>query len=435
MNIPYTLAKVKTSKLLRGFVATMLGSGTSKVILMLATFLFANTLSKNDFGEFSFVRNTLNTILCMCALNFTSLCTKFTVESKENDDAVKRLFWLFVFSVVICTITGTFLLFAPDNILLNIFTTHTIIDSFRIIGLLLPVFILQPLIEGILRGLMKFKLIGILQTASAIFFVGAVYAGIKLNGVVGALLGIITYYLLYAIVCIIVITIIKPIPDFYNRAKGAGKEKNVLSKMILPIFLMSFFEAPVLWIAQVLLARYESMESVGSMTAIMQIKNLTILIPTYFVGTFLAFASEMNAKKQFGAYFNKFRQFGLLFTLVGVVLFIMFSAFSKPLLGLYGESYVNDWPAMIVSNIGIPVIMLICLYRIDLVIREHQSLLLYISVVWNLLWLGSLYMLLESGVVPLMAFFVSQLVGWLSNLLLFFIVYKRDKRELLNAKL
>ena len=49
---------MEKSKLIKGFIVTILGSGSSKIILVLATFICSNLLGKMEFGELSFVRNT-----------------------------------------------------------------------------------------------------------------------------------------------------------------------------------------------------------------------------------------------------------------------------------------------------------------------------------------------------------------------------------------
>lgn len=63
-------SKFENSQLFSSFIFTLGGSGISKLLLIVATFYCSNTLSELEFGEFSFVRNTLNMILCICALNF-----------------------------------------------------------------------------------------------------------------------------------------------------------------------------------------------------------------------------------------------------------------------------------------------------------------------------------------------------------------------------
>ena len=75
---------IEKSNLFKGFIVTILGSGSSKIILVLATFICSNLLGKMEFGELSFVRNTLNMILCICALNFSALCTKLTTAFVQN---------------------------------------------------------------------------------------------------------------------------------------------------------------------------------------------------------------------------------------------------------------------------------------------------------------------------------------------------------------
>ena len=294
------------SKLFRGFAATLLGSGVSKVILVLATFVCSNLLGKMEFGELSFVRNTLNMILCICALNFTTLCTKFTTEAKSSIESLHRLVLLFVFSIGVCVIVGVFLVFAPESLLLKILSTVTIVKYFKIVGTLLPLFILQPLIEGVFRGLKQFKLIGILQIASSLFYLGVVYFGIVWNGLNGALIGVMLYFALYSVVSILILCLNIPIKKTVSLTKGFWAEKVSIRTMILPIFFMSFIDAPVMWVSQVILSKSGSMESIGSMTAMLQIRILAMLIPSYFTSTYIAFAGDLNAQKQYNAYYGQF---------------------------------------------------------------------------------------------------------------------------------
>lgn len=424
--------RINNSRLLKGFVATIFGSGASKVILVLATFLSSNLLGKMEFGELSFVRNTLNMILCICALNFSALCTKFTTEAKTSTVSLHRLFLLFIFSLFVCLTIGLFLIIAPEKFLLSLLSTNTVVSFFKIIGVLLPLFMLQPLIEGVLRGLTKFKLIGILQTASSSFYLVAVFAGIKLNGLNGALIAVITYYALYSVVSVAILRQQYHLINYIPKLKGFWNERNAINKMILPIFLMSFIDAPIMWIAQVILSKSGSMESVGGMTAMMQIRNLAMLIPSYFSNTYIAFAGELNSQKRYYDYYQQYQKIASIYLLIGIGLFAIFSIFSKPILSLYGHDFVEDWPAMIISNFGIPLTMLISLFRIDLLLKDHQQYLLYISIVWNAVWLITLYVLIHIGVNPLYSFFISQNIGAVVFILGLYIVYKKDKNYYLQ---
>lgn len=428
LSIEKIRLRINNSKLIKGFVATILGSGASKVILVLATFLCSNLLGKMEFGELSFVRNTLNMILCICALNFSALCTKFTTEAKTSLVSLHRLFLLFVFSLLVCLVIGVFIIVAPEEFLLTLLSTETVVGFFKIVGALLPLFMLQPLVEGVLRGLKKFKLIGILQTVSSVFYLVVVFIGIELGGLNGALIGVITYYALYSVVSILVLQYKHNLISHFTKLKGVWNEKNAIYQMILPLFLMSFIDAPVMWSAQVILSKSGSMESVGSMTAMMQIRNLAMLIPSYFSNTYIAFAGELNSQKRYTDYYRQYHKIVRIYLLIGLGLFILFSIFSQPILFLYGRDFVGDWPAMILSNIGIPLTMLIGLFRIDLLLKDHQRYLLYISIAWNAIWLISLYGLNDIGVNPLYSFFISQNIGAVVCILGLFMVYNADKK-------
>ena len=428
LSIEKIRLRINNSKLIKGFVATILGSGASKVILVLATFLCSNLLGKMEFGELSFVRNTLNMILCICALNFSALCTKFTTEAKTSLVSLHRLFLLFVFSLLVCLVIGVFIIVAPEEFLLTLLSTETVVGFFKIVGALLPLFMLQPLVEGVLRGLKKFKLIGILQTVSSVFYLVVVFIGIELGGLNGALIGVITYYALYSVVSILVLQYKHHLTSHFTKLKGVWNEKNAIYQMILPLFLMSFIDAPVMWAAQVILSKSGSMESVGSMTAMMQIRNLAMLIPSYFSNTYIAFAGELNSQKRYTDYYRQYHKIVRIYLLIGLGLFVLFSIFSQPILFLYGRDFVGDWPAMILSNIGIPLTMLIGLFRIDLLLKDHQRHLLYISIAWNAIWLISLYGLNDIGINPLYSFFISQNIGAVVCILGLFMVYNADKK-------
>lgn len=432
LSIPSLRDRMNSSNLFRSFLATVAGSGVSKIILVIATFVCSNMLGKMEFGELSFVRNTLNMILCICALNFSALCTKFTTEAKTSVVSLHRLFLLFAFSFTICIVIGGVLIITPEKILLSLLSTDTVVKFFKIIGVLLPIFMLQPLIEGVLRGLKKFKLIGILQTTSSVFYLGVVSLGILLGGLNGALIGVISYYALYSIVSLSILQYKYHISNRIHQITSAWQEKGALYTMVIPLFLMSFIDAPVMWVAQVILSKSGSMESIGSMTAMMQIRTLAMLIPSYFSNTYIAFAGELNSEKRYGDYYRQFAKITRLYLYIGIGMLLVFSAGAYPILFLYGRHFVGDWPAMIVSNFGIPLTMLIGLFRIDLLLKDHQQYLLYISITWNAVWLISLYVMNLCSVDPLHSFFFSQNIGAIVFLLGLYMVYKNDKNKLLK---
>lgn len=425
--------RLLSSKLVKGTIMTMLGSGVSKGLLIIATFCCARLLTKAEFGEFSFIRNTLITILSICAVRFGSLCTKFTVEAIECQQSKARLFLLLIFSFVVSAILGFLLVFLPQSLLLSIFDNDQTIFYFRIVGLFLPSFMIQPLVECILRGMMEFKRISILQVSMSVLFFVFTIVGIHIYNLIGAFIGLILYYLVYSILSVFFMvkhrTFVKSILDF-NEAK---KEKIVICTMILPTFVTSFVDAPIYWISQVLMARVSNMEMVGSLSAVIQLRNVAFIIPSFFFSTFMAFAGKMYASNQIYKYYSQFKKLIFIFVLVGLAISIILSVFAYPCLSLYGKNYVNDVQPLYIANISIPFFLLVSLLHIHMVVHERQRLMLAITVGCEIIHLVCFVVLLHTDIVPVTSYFISQMALIVIKFSLYFCCFSKDRVNQLNT--
>lgn len=428
----FCINKFSESPILRAFLTTSVGSGVSKVILVMATFYCARLLTKEDFGTFSFVRNTLNTILCVCALNYIGLCTKFTSELAYIPAARVRLAILISFSLIICALFGAGLFLLPTSVMTNLLGGETIIPYFRLIGILLPLLMVQPLIEGILRGKQKFKTIGIMQIVSSLFFLILIIFGVYIHGMPGAIIGMLIYYVLYSVYSLIVLNRIVSIKYYFVEAfTGWRSELAIIHRMILPVFLLSFIEAPINWWAQLLLTQYDSYEAIGSMTAIMQIRNVVILIPAYFLNAFTSFASSLNANNNHSEYFKKFRKAMSWFLIGSSLVAILFICCNKILLGLYGPEYSTDSTPFAIAIIAMPLYILSSLLKVNLLIREHQQTMLCMSILGSFLFISALYAFLSANMSSVSAYFIAQFLQFSMTLIWCMRIYIKDKRTLL----
>lgn len=410
MQIKNVIKKLSHSPLAKGFGITLLGSGASKAILMLATFLFTHLLSKEDFGSFSFIRNTLNVIFCISALNFVGLVTKFTAEAQYKQECKPRIVLLFVFSLLICLLIGLGLLALPESTLNSIVGINSLNGYFRVVGLLLPMFMLQPLIEGVFRGMKLFKLIGALQTSTAVVFVIAIGLGAYLFGIDGAITGLLTYYFIYALISIWICFKKLPLKNVFKNIciEKLKSQSFILWVMVLPVFILSFIEAPINWWAQVLMAKYDTIGAVGSMSAILQIRNLLIIIPNYFFSTFTTFQATLNAQNNQSRYFVNLKKVFWWSLALGFISTAIISLFGSPLLGLYGNEYKADLNGLYIAMISFPFMLTIGLLRSNLLIKEHQRLMLVTSIAASFIQIGLMYCLLPIGVNPVMAYFGGQ---------------------------
>ena len=402
---------MKKSEVFSALLVTVLGSGLSKLILVGVTFYCTNMLSKEGFGELSFVRNTLQMILCLCVANFINLCTKYVAELFTQQRSGSKLLLLFFFSLSICVLFSILMNVLSDSQILSFVHSVNLIYFFRVIGLLLPLFMLQPLIEGVFRGLKEFKTIGVLQVLTSLFFVLCVILGIKISSTKGAIIGVLLYYAFYSIVSLLVlsrkINIFSSIRKYYN---GIYKEFSTLYKVILPVFLLSFIDAPINWWAQVYMSRIEGMESIASMTVILQIRNMVLLLPTYYFSTLTTFVARQNAEGNQIAYYSKFNKsirLLLLFSISGVLLLQIFDHF---ILNLFGTEYTNEIWGYFISNLAIPFLVIANLLKVDLVVREFQRFLLLSSLISSAMFIFTLYFFVYIGYSTVDSYFIGQFV-------------------------
>lgn len=424
---------ISKSPLVKGFVITLLGSGVSKAILMLATFIFTRLLSKEDFGSFSFIRNTLNIILCVCALNYVGLVTKYTAELEYKTEAKVCIALVFIFSLIICFILGFVLVCLPENLMNSIVGDTSLISYFRAVGLLLHLFIFQPLIEGVLRGGKHFKLIGTLQILTACLFVLFVVIGILFDGVGGAVVGLLLYYFIYAVLSISVFmkktTLLATIKLKDVDWKSFKSESTIIWTVILPVFVLSFVEAPVNWWSQVLMTRYDTVASVGSMSAILQIRNLLIIVPNYFFSTFTTFQASLNAQGNQKKYFDNLWKIFWYCLLVGVIGSLLFALIGDFVLGLYGSCYKSDIDAFYVAMTAFPMLITISLMKSNLLIKEHQMFMLMVSIISSVFQLSTMYVLLPYGYNSVIVYFWGQIAYCAISFVSYVCCCIRDKEK------
>ena len=270
---------------------------------------------------------------------------------------------------------------------------------------------LQPLIEGVFRGMKLFKLIGILQTSTAVIFVIAIGSGAYLYGIDGAVTGLLTYYFFYALISIWICFKKLPVKNILGNLsiEKLKSQSAILWVMILPVFVLSFVEAPINWWAQVLMAKYDTIGAVGSMSAILQIRNLLIIIPNYFFSTFTTFQATLNAQDNQSKYFMNLRKVFWTSLILGILSTAILSLFGSQLLGLYGNEYKADLNGFYVAMVSFPFMMTVSLLRSNLLIKEHQRLMLVTSIIASFIQIGLMYWLLPVGVNPVMAYFWGQL--------------------------
>ena len=423
---------IKNSELIKGFFSSTIWGGLSKAIAVLITMYCSNKLSQEGFGEYSFIRNTLDMILVICATNFSTLAVKFAAESIKNEDSLKRLILLFEFTLFISVIACIIILAIPQSLLESYTGGHKVAYFMRVVGLCMPVFIVQPLISAVFRGYKRFNLVGIYETCNIVLYFGLIITGIHFYDYQGAIWALIVYYLFYSVSGIIALWYFNKKNHYIKKVGGIKEQKQSLYKMILPIFLMSFVEAPLLWMAQAEIGRRESYALVGSLSVILTIRYMIQIIPTYFYQSFIPHVTTLNSDSNYQEYFRKFKQVAKVLLLLFLALIPLLLFFGEFLLSIFNKTYTNSYSPYVISILIMPLLLYSTLFKLNLMILEHQVGMLWMTIISSICFLLFFYLFGFIGVNMLYAFFYAQAVQFGYQLLYSLKVFYSDQRLCLH---
>lgn len=416
---------------MRGFVSTTIWGGISKLIMLGVTFYCSNFLTKEGFGEYGFVKNTLNLLMLICAANFSSLSSKFAAESMQSKQSLKRLILLMSFMVSVSLIIAIVALVMPERVVQSFTGGNNVARFVKVLGLLLPLFIIQPIMASMFRGYKQFNMVGIYETVVAVLFFGMIVVGIHYWDYVGAIYAILLYYTMNSVVGVIVLWKYNKKSHYITKVDELKSECSVIWTMILPVFLISFIEAPLTWLAQAEMGRRATYAMVGSLSVISSIRFIIQVLPTYFYHAFIPHATLLFANNNHREYFKKYQQVARIFLYMLIVLIPLLVIFGRFLLGLYNKIYVDQYPSFLISLISIPLMLYFNLYRTNMIIREHQRLILWLTIFSSLAFIGFFYLFIFIGINVLDSFLYAQAIQCGIQLLIGYISYNKDKKMVL----
>lgn len=421
--------RIKGSAIIKGFASTTIWSTLAKALSILVTLYCTNTLSQEEFGEFGYLKNTLELILVICAGNFTSLGIKFAAESITTKKSLKRLYYLVLFTLSVSIFVSIVTLIMPTAVMNGYFGNEIVVHYIRIIALLLPVFIIQPLISAILRGYKEFNKVGVYEVSVGLFFLLSVIVGVIFWGRDGAIYGLLLYHTVSSISGIVILYIYNKKYGYITRVVELKSEWKCITKMILPVFVMSFIDVPLQWYAQTEIARLGTYALVGSMTVIVQVRYVVQILPSFFYSSFTPFISIMYAEGNNDEYFRKFTQLSKVLLLLSLVLIPVLIFGGKLLLRLFNEVYVANFDAYAIAILAVPLHLFCAFYKLNMMVREHQTSIMVMTIIGGVLFLTFLYGFHYLGVNILIAFFLAEAVQYTFQVLFGHFIYAKDKRK------
>ena len=339
------------SRLARGVFWSMVGTVISSGLMLVASVVVARLLGKTGYGELEMIKSTVGMLGVFAGLALGLTATKHVAECRQNDrERAGRILGL---SSLMAFFSGGLmslglLFFAPWLAEHTINAPHLVVPL-RIGAIILFISALNGAQTGALAGFEAFKTI-----AKVNLLVGLISFPIMLAGAYwGRLQGVVcsiaiclcfNWYFNHVALCQEAAR-----SGIQPTLKECGAEWSILWRFSLPAVLSGALIGPVNWVCGALLVNQPGGYSeMGVFSVANQWYHILLFLPNVLGSVVLPVLSEQLGQRKTGQS-NKTLVVAIKVNLVVIAPIAIIASFASPfIMNLYGRSFSDGWPTLIV---------------------------------------------------------------------------------------
>lgn len=341
-------------RLARNVAWSSSGVVSSQVITLLAYMFLARFIGKENFGQFTIIQSTANTVAAFAGLGFGVTATKYIAEFRErNPGQAASIFAL----IMVITILWTALLaivvwvMAPE-IATEVLKRGELVSSVRVGAALLFFTAIMNVQNGALAGFESFDAVAKTSMLRGFLILPFLLVGAALGGVRGSLLG---FAAATALVCVINGELLRRRCDLHSMVlslRGSFSGLRLLAAFSIPAFLANIVPAPCLSLAQMLLIRQPGgYGDLAVFTAAFQLRAGIILLPALLSQPLIPMMANLSSGKGSSrSHLLRATCAATLFVAVGLAGIVCI--FQRFLMTAYGHSFANNSLAVILLAIS-----------------------------------------------------------------------------------
>ena len=327
---------------------SMTGTALGKFLVLVAGIICARILGKEIFGEFGMVRSTVGIFIVLGSAGIGITATRFISLYRATDQShsysIYRLSLLFAFcSGIILTVCLMPMAKTISEVILH--SPH-LSTAIQIAALILFASILNATLNGVLTGLEDFKSIAIntfigSSIESILMVLGAWYYGLH-GAIIGFGLGIVAQYIANHI------AIRKDFKKYCITSTShiERKDYSLIYSYCIPATLSALTVAPAFFIIRAMVVRATGYGELAIFEAADQWKVIILFIPTAVSQIVLPILSSTTDGEKFSkALLANITLIGV----VSVVVAVIISILSPYIIPLYGSSFDNQTPLMLLA--------------------------------------------------------------------------------------
>ncbi len=354
-NIDFIKAKINRSslskRLFEGMSWTMIGNVVGKFLQLLAFIFVARLVGKQEYGQISIIRSTLNMFLVFSSVGMGVTATRYIAMYRTSNPhrayeiyrfTKKTVIWLgMIISVVIFLLSS----YIAENQLNDLHLSNAL----KIGAVILFLMTITSVQMGALNGFERFKEVGINSALNGIIQLISVVLGAYLWGINGVIAGLgITSFIL---VLQLWFSLKKDISKIRTAEKNKDDEKldssSIFLKFSLPAVLQGLVVIPVLWWVKTFLIDNAGYGEMATFDVAEQWYYVVLFVPNSLGTILLPLLTNTNyngSKEQY----NKLLKVNMLIN-VGVTFIIAVSValFSPLIYKFYGKEFTDYQPLLI----------------------------------------------------------------------------------------
>jgi O-antigen/teichoic acid export membrane protein len=343
------------ARLVENGVWSLVGAACLRAFSLLAWVVCARMLGKTGFGEVNMLLSTAVTLGVLAGMGLGVTATKLVAEYRETDP--QRCGRIIGAASLVVLASGTALslslvVLAPvlsERVLANTNLT----DALRLAALLTWCSAVSGFQSGALAGFESFRAIAGVNLLCGAVTLATVSAGAAVEGVRGALLGMIAAQILGCIMNHFAVRRQCAACEIRCAMSGCLREMRAIARFALPALLSSTLLLPAMWLCNAWLARQAGgYAQLGLYAAADRWRLLILFVPSCMFGTVLPMLSSLRGTRDSAGFRRVFRTNVLLNLALVAIPGIAVAAMARTLISLFGSAYAEGWPVLSVMAAG-----------------------------------------------------------------------------------
>lgn len=341
-------------KILSNSIWLLIGNSIGRITMFLTNIIAARILSQELFGEFMMIRSTISMLEGIISGSLGSPMIKHVAETHQEDEGKLQITidTLLVTNIIISVFFAIILFILAPLVVEKFFIgKNELIKALHIGSILLVATNLASLIQSILVGLEKYKKLAFSGILSSIIAFPIILALIYKFALYGAILGVASYFLIDFMVKFFQFRQIYKKNILQTKIKYIWVEGKKLLSFSLPIFLSVIVNGIAFWYIRILTVNTtQGFEKIAIFDAAFQWMTIIMIITGATTSVVLPMLSKNLLNRQHEVR-NIFKITLIVNLLISILMSAIFIYFSKKIMSIYGQDYINGYIELIILSI------------------------------------------------------------------------------------